>query len=205
MWVKCNPNPLGKMTGDCVIRAIAIATNQSWRETYRDLCRLGERMGDLPNANAVWGAYLREKGAEQFLLPESCPECITVEAFAQRYPGGVYVIGTGDIEMIDKLTHSAKSLITACAMLEAEDGYSGDYSPMGPYYGGTRRYSYTRTGNSGNYGGYARNEGRYGRENRSGGYSRGMDWNEHLRMMMDEAPDEATRMDIKKLMDRMAN
>ena len=53
-------------------------------------------MGDLPNANAVWGAYLREKGAEQFLLPERCPECITVEAFAQRYPGGVYVIGTGD-------------------------------------------------------------------------------------------------------------
>ena len=108
-------------------------------------------------------------------------------------------LNSGDIEMIDKLTHSAKSLITACAMLEADDGYSGD----GPYYGGTRRYSYNR--NSGNYGGYARNESRYGRENRNGGYSRGMDWNDQLRQMMDEAPDEATRMDIKKLMDRMAN
>ena len=112
-------------------------------------------------------------------------------------------LNTGDIEMIDKLTHSAKSLITACAMLEADDGYSGDYMPMGPYYGGTRRYSYNR--NSGNYGGYARNDSRFGRENRNMGYSRGMDWNESLRMMMDEAPDEATRMDIKKLMDRMAN
>ena len=96
MWVKCNPNPLGKTTGDCVVRAIAIATNRSWRETYRDLCRMGERMGDLPNANAVWGAYLREQGARQFLLPESCPECITVQAFCERYPEGVYVIGTGD-------------------------------------------------------------------------------------------------------------
>ena len=95
MWVECNPNPLGKQTGDCVIRAIAIATDQSWRETYRDLCRMGEIMGDLPNSNAVWGRYLKEKGAKQFLLPESCPECITVRAFSERYPEGVYVIGTG--------------------------------------------------------------------------------------------------------------
>ena len=95
MWIRCNPNPFGKQTGDCVVRAIAIATDQSWRETYRDLCRMGEIRGDLPNSNAVWGSYLREKGATQFLLPESCPECITVRAFCERYPKGVYVIGTG--------------------------------------------------------------------------------------------------------------
>ena len=80
---------------------------------------------------------------------------------------------------------------------------------MGPYYGGVysrRERRDTRPGYSGNYGSYARDrEGRYTRENRTGGYSRGMDWNEQLRQMMDEAPDEATRMDIKKLMDRMAN
>lgn len=123
-------------------------------------------------------------------------------------------LNTGDIEMIDKLTHSLKSLVTTCAMLEAEDGYSGDYMP---YYGGSyasRRGGYSREGResrenrngggySGNYGSYARGESRYSRENRNGGYSRGMDWNEHLRMMMDEAPDEQTRMDIKRLMDRM--
>lgn len=95
MWVKCNPNPVGRQTGDCVIRAIAIATGQSWRETYRDLCRIGELQGDLPNSNMVWEMYLRERGAEQFLLPESCPECITVKAFCERYPRGIYVIGTG--------------------------------------------------------------------------------------------------------------
>ena len=124
-------------------------------------------------------------------------------------------LNTGDIEMIDKLTHSMKSLVTTCAMLEAEEGgYSGEYMP---YYGGgysMRRGGTSREGResrenrngggySGNYGSYGRGESRYSRENRNGGYSRGMDWNEHLRMMMDEAPDEATRMDIKKLMDRM--
>ena len=124
-------------------------------------------------------------------------------------------IENDDIEMIDELTHSLKSLVTTCAMLEAEDGYSGEYMP---YYGGgysMRRGGSSREGResrenrngggySGNYGSYGRGESRYSRENRNGGYSRGMDWNEHLRMMMDEAPDEATRMDIKKLMDRMA-
>ena len=96
MWVKCNPNPVGRQTGDCVIRAIAVVTGQSWREAYWDLCEQGAVMGDLPNNNAVWGEYLRERGGRQFLLPESCPSCITVRAFCERYPEGTYVIGSGD-------------------------------------------------------------------------------------------------------------
>ena len=95
MWIRCNPNPLGKTTGDCVVRAIAIATDQSWRKTYRQLCDLGEIHADMPSSNYIWGTYLRQRGARQFLLPESCPECITVRAFCERYPEGVYVIGTG--------------------------------------------------------------------------------------------------------------
>lgn len=95
MWVKCNPNPLGKMTGDCVVRALAIATDQSWRETYRQLCDLGAIHADMPNSNSIWGLYLKERGGRQFLLPESCPDCITVRAFCERYPEGIYVIGTG--------------------------------------------------------------------------------------------------------------
>ena len=93
-------------------------------------------------------------------------------------------LNSGDIEMIDKLTHAMKSLVTTCAMLEADgdDGYSGDYMPMGPVYG--------RRG---------------GRMDGRNGYSHAGNWNDQLRMMMDEAPDEQTRMDIKKLMDRMAN
>ena len=95
MWVRCNPNPVGRETDDCVVRAIAIATDKSWREAYWDLCRIGSIEGDLPNSNMIWGLYMRQIGAKQFLLPESCPACITVRAFAERYPEGVYVIGTG--------------------------------------------------------------------------------------------------------------
>ena len=95
MWVRCNPNPLGKQTGDCVVRAISIALDQSWRETFRELCKVGEIECDMPSSNFIWGIYLKKRGARQFLLPENCPECITVRAFAEIYPQGVYVIGTG--------------------------------------------------------------------------------------------------------------
>ena len=95
MWVRCNPNPLGKQTSDCVVRAIAIATQRSWRGVYRDLCEVGEIECEMPSANSVWGLYLTGCGFEQFLLPESCPQCITVRAFCEKYPEGIYVIGTG--------------------------------------------------------------------------------------------------------------
>jgi len=96
VWIRCNPNPMGKQAGDCVVRAIAVATEESWNRIYDDLCRLGQRMCDMPNSNSVWGRYLKERGFEQFLLPESCPECVTVRAFCNRYSEGTYVIGTGN-------------------------------------------------------------------------------------------------------------
>lgn len=29
------------------------------------------------------------------MLPNSCPECITVKEFTKRFPKGTYIIGTG--------------------------------------------------------------------------------------------------------------
>ena len=95
MWIKCNPTPLGKQTSDCVVRAIAIATDTSWRRVYGDLCDLGNVECEMPTTNVVWGIHLNELGGRQFLLPESCPQCITIRAFCERFPTGVYVIGTG--------------------------------------------------------------------------------------------------------------
>lgn len=94
-------------------------------------------------------------------------------------------ITTGDLDIINKLTHSMKSLVTVCAMLEAEgDGYSGDYYP------GYRRNGYSGTRNM------------MGRDSRNGGYSR-MEARDHLVQMMNEAPDENTRMEIRRVIDRM--
>lgn len=95
MWVKYNPNPLGKAANDCVVRAIAVATERSWQDVYEDLCRMGRIECDMPSSNAVWGLYLQKMGFRQFLLPESCPRCVTVRAFCERFPFGTYIIGTG--------------------------------------------------------------------------------------------------------------
>ena len=95
MWIHANPNPRGKEANDCVVRAIAIALGMDWYEVYDDLYRTGRWGGDMPSSDAVWGLYLKSRGARPFLLPDSCPECVTIRAFCRMYPRGRYIIGTG--------------------------------------------------------------------------------------------------------------
>ena len=71
-------------------------------------------------------------------------------------------LSAGDLELVDKLTHSIKSLVTIMAMEEGEYSYNGGYS-------GAR-------GRSRDGGSYARyndggNSGRYYDDGNSGGYS----------------------------------
>lgn len=95
MWIYANPNPCRQEEPDCVVRAIAIATGRDWHRTHGDLCRMSGQYCTMPSVNWLWGLYLKENGFEKFLLPEECPECVTVREFARRYPTGTYVIGTG--------------------------------------------------------------------------------------------------------------
>lgn len=96
MWVKLNVNPGKRRVGDCVIRAIATATGMSWLKVYDDLAMVGRMVYDLQPSNDVWGLYLYLMGFDPFILPESCPECVTVKEFAKRFPRGRYIVGTGN-------------------------------------------------------------------------------------------------------------
>lgn len=95
MYVFFNNNPQGLKIGDCVIRAISAAMNQTWERTYVDLCIEGFMYKDMPNANSVWGTYLRSKGWKRHAIPDSCPDCYTVADFAADHPDGVYIAATG--------------------------------------------------------------------------------------------------------------
>lgn len=87
-------------------------------------------------------------------------------------------MSAGDLDMVEKLSHSIKSLST----IEAMEGYSEDDG-----------YSMRMRGNS-----YARNNGRYSRNN-SYGYSRGAeDMVEQLEDMLEDAPDMKTKRAIKE-------
>ncbi len=92
-YVRFNPNPTNKQVGDCAVRAIAAATGQTWEESYSALALQGYWMGDMPNANSVWGAYLRQRGFTRCVIPSECPDCYTVAEFAEEHPHGVYVLG----------------------------------------------------------------------------------------------------------------
>lgn len=87
-----NPNPIAARVGDCVVRAIAKATNQKWEDVYNDLCEFGFNMADMPSANNVWGAYLRSRGFKRFVVSPDCPDCYTVKRFAFDNPKGTFIL-----------------------------------------------------------------------------------------------------------------
>ena len=95
MYSYYNANPYKIRVGDCVIRAISKALNQSWEDTYIDLTIQGYLMKDLLSSNAVWGAYLKSKGFTRDIVSNDCPECYTIEDFCDEHPKGTYIIGTG--------------------------------------------------------------------------------------------------------------
>lgn len=95
MWIYANPNPCRSEEPDCVVRAISIATGKTWDEVHWDLCVLSHEKCTMPSVNWLWGLYLRRNGFEKFLMPETCPACVTVREFCKRYRDGTYIIGTG--------------------------------------------------------------------------------------------------------------
>lgn len=83
-----------------------------------------------------------------------------------RKAGGM---SAGDLETVDKLAHSIKSLKTTIAMMEADGGYSGGYMPHMGTYTDNRGMSYR--GRS-----YATKRDSMGRYSRRGySYADGMD------------------------------
>ena len=95
MWIYANPNPCRQEEPDCVVRAIALATDRSWDEVHCDLCQLSHERCTMPSVNWLWELYLKQNGFEKQLLPSHCPSCTTVREFCKRYPKGTYIIGTG--------------------------------------------------------------------------------------------------------------
>lgn len=95
MWKQTNPNPNGKYVGDCTVRAISIATDKSWDDVFFGLALQGLVLADMPSANSVTTAYLKNKGFRRRTIPETCPDCYTIKDFCEDNPKGTYITGTG--------------------------------------------------------------------------------------------------------------
>lgn len=96
MWIKYNPNPRGNSrAGDCVIRGITKLTGKPWEDVYTELSIYGYSFGDWGNSNAVFDAYLRDQGYKRSVIPNTCPNCYTVNQFCEDNPNGCFLVCTG--------------------------------------------------------------------------------------------------------------
>jgi hypothetical protein len=108
-------------------------------------------------------------------------------------------LSAGSLDVVDKLTHSIKSIDTIIAM--EESGYSKE-SNRGGHGGYSRNYMYEDGGS------YARG-GRGGRGGRTGANQYGSydDGSEmivrELRDLMNDAPNEHIKMELKKTIQKM--
>ena len=95
MFKYYNPNPTERNVSDCAIRALSKALDVSWEQAYILATTMGYEMGDMPSADAVWGAVLKQHGFYRAVIPNYCPDCYTAEQFAEDNPRGTFVLGFG--------------------------------------------------------------------------------------------------------------
>jgi len=95
MFIYTNPNPAKNLVGDCVIRGVAIITNQSWVDVYDDITYKGREMYDMPSSNSVWNAYLIDLGFRKKVIQNTCPNCYTIRDFCFDHPIGEFLLATG--------------------------------------------------------------------------------------------------------------
>lgn len=95
MFKYFNPNPLGIHTGDCVVRAISTATDMPWEDVFIDLALFAYDRKMMPTENRLWMEFLRNKGLQREAIPNTCPDCYTINDFCADHPNGVFILATG--------------------------------------------------------------------------------------------------------------
>lgn len=95
-WIPYNPNPLALHGIDCTVRALTKALDISWERAYTMLAVNGFAMCDMPSANHVFSATLRQNGFKRNAIPDECPDCYTTADFAADHPEGTYILAYGD-------------------------------------------------------------------------------------------------------------
>ena len=85
-----NANPRGRHVNDCTVRAISLATGQSWDDTYRQLSHFAQAQCIMPDDVTYIDEYLER----HFHKICGCRDSrrITVGEFIHKHPHGTYLI-----------------------------------------------------------------------------------------------------------------
>lgn len=92
MYVMYEPNPVRTGAIDCAVRAVSKALDVSWEKAYTMLSVNGFLMGNDPAGDEIWSSVLRQHGFKRYIVPNTCPDCYTVDDFAEDHPKGTYVV-----------------------------------------------------------------------------------------------------------------
>ena len=87
-----NKKDIKDKAGDCVLRAICKATNQTWLEVFDGLTKYARELQMLPNAKPVFEAYLFSMGYKYHTMGRG--EKLPVEAFAKYKKSKSYILYT---------------------------------------------------------------------------------------------------------------
>lgn len=86
-----NPNPKGKNTGDCAVRALTKALGITWGHAKVLLAVYSCEMGEVENSDVVWGRILYDRGFRQ-RQNDFCKGQCDLNAFCSDHPHGDYVV-----------------------------------------------------------------------------------------------------------------
>lgn len=93
-YVHYNPNPKSRHTDDCVIRAVSAVLGMSWDDAFIDLTAKAFIDKTVLTDDSTWGSYLFNHGFFIHPLVNTCPDCYTVNAFANDHRRGHYIVKT---------------------------------------------------------------------------------------------------------------
>ena len=91
-----NPNPNNRFHEDCVVRAICKLEKREWDSVYLDLCYQGYLEKDMPSVNRVWNKFITRLGYSKYVVPNTCPDCYTVQDFCSEHKEGRFLLATGE-------------------------------------------------------------------------------------------------------------
>lgn len=86
MYKFYNANTKGNFVNDCVVRAISVAENKSWNETYEELSDLAQIEGVLLDDVEFVENYLDKRYMRE------CHYSKSVEEFLEEFPAGTYLV-----------------------------------------------------------------------------------------------------------------
>jgi hypothetical protein len=90
-WIKYNPNPQNRNTGDCSIRAYCKVEGIDWNDAYDMATKLGKEMSMICDDHKVVDKILTENFGYTYVKGEKGAKKKTVNEFAIEHPEGTYI------------------------------------------------------------------------------------------------------------------